>query len=311
MFFFCVEMRGLQIGDLFYVSTAFVIVPVMLSLGQLYLAVRKWESNGNDTVKTWIRNHAFCLYALSLVTGSAFSGTQICRSDMFGLSQFGLPLNENQIVGFQTKKLWSTVMLENIPQLVLQIYFLMMHNGSASADMVVYGSMLFSLISIISNTLTFCTQREIAKTTGWVRVQFDVTLPVGSSLNLRRNRYRNRIRKIKEEFAAILEIDKSLIEIARPFPIRRGLRLDMNIYVNHTKAIDMGIESVLEKYANCGELAMVIKDAWNLTVIPHISSFEVHRIASKERRKHAVQLSALEIMKRATSKSKSKSKKLQ
>ena len=72
----------------------------------------------------------------------------------------------------------------------------------------------------------------------------------------------------------------------------------------------MGIESVLEKYANCGELAMIIKDAWNLNVIPHISSFEVHRIASKERRKHAVQLSALEIMKRATSKSKSKSKKL-
>ena len=63
-----------------------------------------------DTLTAWSIKYAFWLYAASLVTGSGFSGTQICRSDMFGLSQFAMPLNGNQIVKFQSKKLWTTVM---------------------------------------------------------------------------------------------------------------------------------------------------------------------------------------------------------
>ena len=93
-------------------SVVFIIVPITLSLLQLFMEVQQWRALGKDTLTAWFRNHAFGLYALSLVTGSAFSGIQICRSDMFGLSQFAMPLNENQIVGFQSKKLWTTVLVE-------------------------------------------------------------------------------------------------------------------------------------------------------------------------------------------------------
>ena len=93
-------------------STASIVVPSALSLGQLFYAVQRWRSMGKDTLTAYLRNYAFWLYATSLAMGSAFSGTQICRSDIFGLPQFAMPLNENQIVGFQSKKLWTTVMLE-------------------------------------------------------------------------------------------------------------------------------------------------------------------------------------------------------
>ena len=110
--FFSVEMWIVDVKVMFIASAAFIVVPVLLSLLQLFLAVQQWRCLGKDTLTAWIRKYAFGLYALSLVTGSAFSGIQICRSDIFGLPQFAMPLNENQIVGFQSKKLWTTVMLE-------------------------------------------------------------------------------------------------------------------------------------------------------------------------------------------------------
>ncbi len=110
--FFCAKMWTLSLWEMLIPSTVFIVLPIALSLGQLFYAVQRWRSIGNDPMTAYLRNYAFWLYATSLATGSAFSGTQICRSDMFGLSQFAMPLNENQIVGFQSKKLWTTVMLE-------------------------------------------------------------------------------------------------------------------------------------------------------------------------------------------------------
>ena len=110
--FFCLKLLSYEPKYLFIAAAAFIVLPITLSIGQLYVAVQQWRSLGKDTVTTWLLNYSYWLYALSLLTGSAFSGTQICRSDMFGLPQFGLPLNDHQIIGFQSKKLWSTVMLE-------------------------------------------------------------------------------------------------------------------------------------------------------------------------------------------------------
>lgn len=93
-------------------SVVFIVLPLTLSLLQLFMAVQRWRAIGNDMLTAWLRKYAFILYALSLATGSAFSGVQICRSNMFGLSQFSMPLNQNQILNFKTKKLWTTVLLE-------------------------------------------------------------------------------------------------------------------------------------------------------------------------------------------------------
>ena len=110
--FFCAEMYSLSFVPLAVAAAAFVVIPSMLSLGQLYQAVQRWRSIGDDMLTAWLFNYAFGLYTFSLLTGNAFSGVQICRSDMFGLPQFAMPLSHNQINEFQSKKLWSTVMLE-------------------------------------------------------------------------------------------------------------------------------------------------------------------------------------------------------
>ena len=112
--FFCAELLSLshRFINLAIASAVFIVIPSILSIVQLYLAVQRWRSTGNDILTAWLFNYAFGLYALSLLTGNAFIGVQICRSDMCGLPQFAMPLSHNQIIEFQSKKLWSTVMLE-------------------------------------------------------------------------------------------------------------------------------------------------------------------------------------------------------
>ena len=141
-----------------------------------------------------------------------------------------------------------------------------------------------------SSALTFCTQREIAKSTGRVSVQFDITSSSKGVINRKQNR--NRIEGIQKGLAAILEIDKSLIRISRPMPILDGLRMNMNIYINHTKAIDMNVHGVLKDHIGNGRIAEIVKDAWGLKGTPLISNLNVKRLASKEREERAVRLSA-------------------
>ena len=178
---------------------------------------------------------------------------------------------------------------QNVPQLALQILYLVQHGDSSSTNFIVYGAMLFSLISILSNTLAFCTQREIAKATGRVSVQFDITSTSKGVINRKQNR--NRYKEIQRELAAILEIDKSLIRISRPMPIMDGLRMNMNIYINHTKAIDMDIGKLLRNHVGGGHVAGIVKEAWELQDDPIISNLNVQRIASKDRKNQTVQLS--------------------
>ena len=100
-------------------SAAFIVVPSVLSLAQLYHDVRRLRSMENDMLTDWLFNHAFGLYTFSLLTGNAFSGVQICRSDMFGLSQFAVPLNHNQNIEFQSKKLGTWPILQSLFGIVI------------------------------------------------------------------------------------------------------------------------------------------------------------------------------------------------
>ena len=146
--------------------------------------------------------------------------------------------------------------------------------------------MMFSIISIISNVLTHCTQREIAKSTGWVSVQFRVT---GNGVNQNGNRMR--YRQIQQEFAAILEIDKSLIGMARPMIVLHGLKMEMSIYLNHTQSIDMNIQETLQRHIGSGVIAKIFKKSWNLQNVPIVSNLSVERIESELRKEGTVQLS--------------------
>ena len=296
--FFCLKLLLYHPRYLLLMSAAFILLPITLSIGQLYVAKQQWRSLANDTVTSWLLMHSHWLNTISLLTGSAFSGVQICRSEMFGLAQFALPLNDYQIIGFQSKQLWTTVMLQveyslyfpsgnirnfifvlcstqNVPQMALQIYFLVQFG----ADTIIYGAILFSALSIVSNTMTICNRRAFVKNTVCVSVHFDITSS-GRGINSRR--HRNRINEIRKEIAAILALDRSAVLIERPFPIRHGLRMNINIYVNQSSCDKQrNIGEIMRYFIENGDVAVIIKESWNLKEIPVISNFNFDRTLAR------------------------------
>ena len=91
-------------------SIVFVVLPLIITLFQLQHEINKWRRN--DDLKQWINENVTLLYVLSVITGSSFSGVEICVSNLLNLHQFDMPLSKMALNNFQTKKMYSIVLCE-------------------------------------------------------------------------------------------------------------------------------------------------------------------------------------------------------
>jgi len=254
----------------------FVAVPALLSLAQLYCETKKWR--GSEELDLWLAGHSKSLFLASALTGSAFTGVRLSHSNLFRLSRFDIPLSRERLRKFQNKELFSTVLLENIPQLAIQMYFLSL--SLSDDDVTVYVSMLFSGLSAVAVISGICFQRGVVRSTAHVAVQFEV---VDAEIGKEHSR---RVRGIKHGLAALWALSPRLVEVRRPTLIRDGMLLSINVYRNLGATLDDAKQS--------GAIAEVIRAAWKLQNVPLIRELKVERHESKERRQnveaHVVEL---------------------
>ena len=96
---------------IFYLSILFIVVPAMTALFQLYFyARRKWLEN--DHTRAWLSKFSTLLLLLSVVTGSSFAATSLLNSYLFQLDLLDMGLTQKQLKGFNTKRVYSIVILE-------------------------------------------------------------------------------------------------------------------------------------------------------------------------------------------------------
>ena len=95
---------------LFVLALCFILVPALVSLFQLHCETKKWR--GSDEMKQWLAANAKWLFLASAICGSAFTAVRIAHSNLFRMSQFELSLSKTQLGKFQSKELFSTVLLE-------------------------------------------------------------------------------------------------------------------------------------------------------------------------------------------------------
>ena len=95
---------------IFAISISFILIPSALSLLQLQVSIRKWR--GNDELSQWLRVNTKLLFFMAVICCNAFTSVQICCSNLFSLWCFDIPLNQTQLISFQTKRIYSTVFLE-------------------------------------------------------------------------------------------------------------------------------------------------------------------------------------------------------
>ena len=262
---------------LLILAVVFIVLPVVITLYQLHQAINKWRRN--DELNQWISDNVKILYISSIITGSSFAGVALCTSNAFSLYQTSLPLNKTRLLQFDTKRIYSTVLLENIPQLGLQIYLLI--NGESANDFVLYVSMTFSILSIVVSILSMISQRSIARSRDYVSIEFDAK---GSNIISNMSQCHNRKHGLQTQMASLLGIQRNLIEVIRPRQVQQGLHVTINLYINNARAIDMNIEKEINKYKSSGQLANIMKESWNLSSPPMIENVKYTKHESKERR---------------------------
>jgi len=281
------------IAILLYASICFIVVPVLTTLYQLFRHIQKKWAASQDT-SAWLMLHSNKLYLVSILCGGSFSAVRLMNSDIFQLEIFHMGLSERELKRFNTKRLWSVVLLENMPQLLLQSYFLgaFMINGVSAIGI---SSIIFSCISMVVSVFGLATDRKIFSNEKVTMITVEVT---GSCVADKQARARCRTRKneLQNELAMVLRIDRNSLEIMRPAPINGGLLLKLYIYESTGSQSQFKSMRVVQSTANVdriqaitdsvqsGDLSKIVHQAWQLEAPPIVSNLQ-HQIflSSRER----------------------------
>ena len=244
----------------------FIVLPLIANLIQLHHAIQVWISDkySKYTVQTWIRSYLRILYTITILTGSAFAAVDICNSNIFHLPWFNMGLNKRQKALFKNQRILSTVLMENIPQLILQgtyLYFLSVKsNISMNVDPITIIAMIFSASSIVLSVFNFKSSSLLIKCEAITMIEMDIESQQLSSMKGKSFRrlivhHRN---PICREIAKIINVNSRLPEILFPIQTSSGTKLIFYIRNDSSdKNLSSNIVSTIRDKINSGELAQV------------------------------------------------------
>eukprot|EP01083_Nonionella_stella_P306520 1073833_1 len=257
------EMKWINI--MLYASILFIALPAILTLFQLYFyAKRHWLSN--DYVRQWLSKYSTVLLVLSIATGSSFAATSVLNSFIFQIEVFDMGLTNKELKQFKTQRVYSIVLMENVPQLFIQSYYIYLIRGTLGDNLIAVSSIMFSLLSIIVSVMSLTLIQTINKTQRYVVLSMDVT---GDCVEERSSKCRTMKKGLKKRVCALIGVDARMLDIMKPTYISNGLRVEIRVYVNNrTQCNNYG--SVLIEANDKGKLSRMFQTYWNLSDAPRI-----------------------------------------
>eukprot|EP01083_Nonionella_stella_P148632 470888_1 len=260
---------------IFLLSVLFIALPALLALFQLYSQAKKhWLKS--DYVRSWLSKYFTILLFVSIASGSSFAAVALLNSYIFHLEIFDMGLTDKQMKRFNTRRIWSIVVFENCPQLLLQSAFLILQGGSIFTHLITVSSMAMSLVSIIISIMSMTMERAINKTQRSVTISMDVT---GECVELASGRCRTMNLKLRKNLGPLLKVDWNIIEVVKPMYVDGGLSVDIIVYIN--KGFETW-DKVLAAANASGKLPRIYVDAWKLEGNPVILNIRIKLTESKE-----------------------------
>ena len=246
---------------LFGCSVVFIILPLIGNLVQLHKHLQVWirDIYSKYTVQAWIRFYLRLLYMLTIVLGSAFAAVDVCNSNIFHLQMFNMGLNQRQQATFKNQRILSTVLLENIPQLIIQIIYTILCSKSNISSITLI-AMIFSVVSIVSSIFNYKSSSLFLQCEAITLIEMNiVSKQLGNTqqTKFRRIIVHHRI-PICQELAKIINVNHQLIEILLPIQTKTGAKLIFLIRSDSSDE-DLGsqIINIVKQDVNSGRLAQV------------------------------------------------------
>ena len=262
--FIDIDWTNVDVASLtmFCLCVCFILMPMFINFYQLHEEIQIWitDIETRRTVQAWIQLHLRSLYLLSIALGSCFTAVELSNSNLFRLSVFNMGLNRRQKAIFKNQRVFSTVLVENVPQLLLQIIYSIV---SKSVTYVTIIAALFSLVSIILSVFEHISASLLLKTESVTIIRLDVI-----SQDIGRLRYKefddltNYRRVITRQLSRVIDVDFRVIELLLPTQTKDGVTLTFHIRSHvdkNNRSINTGDDLIgtIKKEAQSGELAKV------------------------------------------------------
>ncbi len=157
-----VSLLSTKYWFIFVGAVVFLIVPEILNLLQLRRAILQWfvdKENGLYIIK-YTTEKSKIVYLLAFIVGSGFAAVKMLNSGLFKFKMFSMGLKRHQMEEFQNQRLFSIVIFENIPQIILQAIYL---NIDGNFGGIALMALLFSVFSVIISIFEVSTKRYASK----------------------------------------------------------------------------------------------------------------------------------------------------
>ena len=259
---------------LFAVSCSFLLISLLLSLKQLNKEIKLWltDVDTKQILHSWITSYIKSLYFLSILTGSVFSTVELCNSNLFGLDIFYMNLPRRSKQTFKNQRIFSIIILENIPQTIIQYIF--SYYSLKKLTFITLISMVSSIASIIVGIFEFSMKQYLFDSESILFVKFIVEST--DIQNMTRKQYVKTIEKnrykVSNEIAKILSVDFKHIELLKPIPSRDGVTLIFHI--RNDAAANSNAMQLIEHEITSQRLTISIQNAYKLTNKPSIIRLE-------------------------------------
>eukprot|EP01084_Bolivina_argentea_P122986 217963_1 len=259
----------------------FIVVPIAFSIGQLVQQMRnKWVKE--DDLRAWLASHSTLLYLLSILTGSAYTAVRVANSGAFQMDMFSMGLNKKQRIQFNTKRVYGIVICENIPQVAMQIWYLV----TFGVAVLPVSSIILALIAIIITVLSLITQKSIIDNQQFVKISFNITGDdIKPALSTKTN-------DIKIEISRLLGIRGNLVEIPKPQIISEGLKFEVFLFINNAYYKDLDYESIMNMALNEGKLLEIFKNYWEFSKPTVMNNLRYENVISEVQQNNMVVIEA-------------------
>eukprot|EP01083_Nonionella_stella_P250876 866219_1 len=272
------------------ISIVHIAIPSVFTLAQVYY-YSKTRWNTDNKVREWLLNYSTLLYLLSIGTGSSFTAVAIMNSNTLGLYVFDMGLSNKQMIAFKTQRVYSIVFLENIPQLILQLWYMM--KVQETDNYIAIASAIFSGVSILVTVLSGYMETSLIHSQEYTVITMAV---IGKSVVTKAEQCKRRVFRLRQEISSLIGLDYRLIEILKPRTIAKGLQIEIHLYVDNEESRKSEYDRLLKDALRDGELAQVVMDSWALSDVPVVSSLDCEYIESIKKRNQMIQQSAISMV---------------
>ena len=256
------RLSAIEKWCLFSFGTLFIILPLIGNLIQLHNEIKIWISDvySKYCVQSWMQLHLRHLYMFSILFGSPFAAVDILNSNLFHLSLFNMGLNKRQKATFKNQRILS-VLTENIPQLILQIVYLILTEESGSIGSITILAMIFSILSIILSIFDYKSSSLLLECEAITVIVMDIQST--QLANTQPRKFYKLIvhhrKPICRELSKIIGVDKGLIELLTPVQTKTGTKLTFYIRNNDSsdKTVASNMVDTIKNEIDSGSLATV------------------------------------------------------